>query len=71
MEKPHPLSTHAPSSAFLYSTHQQSPAAAQSEVKENSFANQTGQNSAHKKSIFSSFNARFPDVEILGFWTVL
>lgn len=45
MEKPHPLSTHAPSSTFLYSTHQQSPsrttAAAQSEVKENSLTNQT------------------------------
>lgn len=47
MEKPHPLPTHAPSSAFLYSTHQQrpsrkTPTAAPSEVKQNSLANQTG-----------------------------
>lgn len=54
MEKPHPLPTHAPSSAFLYSTHQQrpsrkTPTAAPSEVKQNSLANQTGKNPALKK----------------------
>lgn len=54
MEKPHPLPTHAPSSAFLYPTHQQrpsrtTPAAAPSEVKQDSLANQTGKNPAHKK----------------------
>ncbi|XP_006784099.1 protein dispatched homolog 3 [Neolamprologus brichardi] len=47
MEKPHPLPTHAASSAFLYPTHQQrpsrtTPAAALSEVKQDSLANQTG-----------------------------
>uniref|UniRef100_A0A3Q4I3T5 Dispatched RND transporter family member 3 n=1 Tax=Neolamprologus brichardi TaxID=32507 RepID=A0A3Q4I3T5_NEOBR len=46
MEKPHPLPTHAASSAFLYPTHQQrpsrtTPAAALSEVKQDSLANQT------------------------------
>ncbi|XP_005729456.1 patched domain-containing protein 2 [Pundamilia nyererei] len=47
MEKPHPLPTHAPSSAFLYPTHQQRPSrttatAAPSGVKQDSLTNQTG-----------------------------
>lgn len=55
MEKPHPLPTHAPSSAFLYPTHQQRPSrttatAAPSGVKQDSLTNQTGKNPAHKKT---------------------
>ncbi|XP_028435003.1 protein dispatched homolog 3 [Perca flavescens] len=46
MEKPHPLYTHASSSAFKFSTHQQSPSkttssAPRSAVKQNSSTNQT------------------------------
>lgn len=65
MEKPHPLPTHAPSSAFLYPTHQQrpsrtTPTAAPSGVKQDSLTNQTGKNPAHKKTQTQPFSHLSP-----------